>query len=103
MRYEYFLCLGTLLIITLVIRRKYNITVFRSPKEALLLYFMLFVLGTVWDNFAVWRGHWLYPGKGIVGIFVGLIPIEDYFFAMITSYTIILFSCSPWPRPMKVF
>ena len=90
MSFEYLLCLGLLLLMSLVLKAKYKVKVFNSFKEACNFYLIVFLIGTIWDNFAVWRGHWLYPGKGILGIFVGLIPLEDYAFAIVTSYSVIV-------------
>jgi lycopene cyclase domain-containing protein len=90
MRYEYFLCLLLLLLIALFLKFKFKITVFTSAKQTLVFYTVVFVIGTIWDNFSVWRGHWYYPGKGIVGLFIGLIPIEDYFFAIVTTFTVLV-------------
>ena len=90
MKYEYLLSLTFLLLIAIGLKFKYKISIFKSAKEISIFYAVIFVMGTIWDNFAVWRGHWFYPGKGILGIFIGLIPIEDYFFAIITSYTVLI-------------
>ena len=90
MRYEYLISLVLLLLIAVCLKFKYKISVFNSTKEIVTFYSVIFVIGTIWDNFAVWRGHWFYPGKGIMGIFVGLIPIEDYIFAIVTSYTVLV-------------
>ena len=90
MRFEYLLTLLALYLITLLIKVRYKIRVFNNIKELLVFYLIIFLIGTIWDNFAVWRGHWYYPGKGILGIFIGLIPIEDYVFALVTSYTILV-------------
>lgn len=91
MEFEYLFTLLLLLLIAFIIKWKLKITVFRSLKEVLVFYFIVFIIGTIWDNFAVWKGIWNYPGKGIVGLFIGLIPIEDYVFAIITSFTVLVF------------
>lgn len=90
MKYEYFFILFLLLLIAYALKWKYKIIVFKSIKQAIAFYVMIFLIGTIWDNFSVWRGYWYYPGKGIVGLFIGLIPIEDYFFAVATSYTVLV-------------
>ncbi len=90
MSFEYSLILLILFIVALVLKLKFKIKVFKSPKEAIVFYLPIMFFGTIWDNFAVFRGHWFYPGTGTVGIFIGLIPIEDYLFAMICSYLVII-------------
>ena len=54
------------------------------------LYASVLIFGAAWDNFAVWKGHWFYPGKGTLGIFLGYIPLEDYIFIIAVTYTIIV-------------
>lgn len=80
---EYLLILLLLLIVTYAIHKSYKIKVFDSKKEMLIFYTVIMIIGVVWDNFAVYRGHWYYPGKGILGIFIGLIPLEDYLFVIV--------------------
>jgi lycopene cyclase domain-containing protein len=63
MPFEYLLSLFLLLIFALVLRAKYKISVFRNIREVGLFYLIIFAIGTIQDNFAVWRGHWYYPGR----------------------------------------
>lgn len=90
MQFEYFLILALLYTIALVIKFRFKIEVFKNLKEAVIFYSIVVILGTIWDNFAVFRQHWIYPGKGITGIFIGLVPIEDYFFALVCSYFLLV-------------
>jgi len=40
----------------------------------------------VWDYFATWRQHWVFPGNGLLGLrFFGL-PIEEFLFFLIMPY-----------------
>jgi lycopene cyclase domain-containing protein len=50
----------------------------------------LLIFGSVWDNFAVHKGHWFYPGKGLLGPFIFNIPIEDYIFIIVVTYIILV-------------
>jgi lycopene cyclase domain-containing protein len=43
----------------------------------------------VWDSVAIWRGHWVFPGPGLVGIKIGLMPLEEYLFALVIPYFIL--------------
>lgn len=92
MSFEYFLILGFFFLVALALKAKFKIKVFKSTREALVYFSIILVLGAIWDNFAIWRGHWSYPGTGITGIFIGLAPLEDYFFAVVCSfYAIVLY------------
>lgn len=90
MSFEYLGILGLLLVVALTLKFKFKIKVFNSPKEAVILYRILIILGTIWDYIAITRGHWFYPGKGTMGIFIGVIPIEDYLFAFVCPYFLLI-------------
>ena len=86
MWFEYPLILLGFLVVSIFLHKHFKLKVFDSKKQLIYFYTLFLIIGTIWDNFAIYRGHWFYPGKGITGIFIGLMPIEDYFFLVITSY-----------------
>lgn len=90
MSFEYLLILCGFYLAALILKFKFKVKVFKNIKETIAFYSIVLILGTIWDNFAVFRGHWFYPGKGIVGIFIGLVPIEDYLFAFISAYFLLV-------------
>jgi len=90
MKYEYLAILLTILIVSLYLQRRFKIKVFNNLKESIIFYGIILGLGTVWDNFAIYRKHWIFPGNGITGIFIGLVPIEDYLFALILPYALLV-------------
>ncbi|MBI1838915.1 MAG: lycopene cyclase domain-containing protein [Candidatus Colwellbacteria bacterium] len=40
----------------------------------------------IWDLYAIPRGHWVFTGQGILGIFIGPIPIEEFLWALWVPY-----------------
>lgn len=88
--YEYFLILGIIATVATFLKRHFSITLFLNFKELLIYYGVVLVIGTLWDNYAIYKGHWSYPGNGTIGIFIGLAPIEDYFFAIICTYFVLV-------------
>lgn len=62
---------------------------YNSRRERLIIPLVFFVIAAVWDNFAVYRGHWSFEGAGLIGIKIGLIPLEEYLFFLIIPYFII--------------
>lgn len=90
MSFEYLLILAVFYLVALFLKFKFKVKVFSNIKEAVAFYSIVLVIGTIWDNIAVMRGHWSYPGKGIFGIFIGLVPIEDYIFAFVTAYFLLV-------------
>lgn len=86
MWYEYSLILLGLLFISIFLHKYFKIKIFDNKKQTICFCVLFLIIGTIWDNFAIYRGHWFYPGNGIIGVFIGLMPLEDYFFLLITSY-----------------
>lgn len=77
-------------LITLGVHKYYKVKIFRTRNQFIIFWFLVIFLGSLWDNFAVFRGHWFYPGKGTIGLNIGLIPLEDYIFIMLVSYAILV-------------
>lgn len=80
MQFEYLGILALVLLVSYGIKVYYKLKFFDSLRQAILSYAVFFIVGVLWDNFAIYRGHWFYPGRGILGIFIGLAPLEDYLF-----------------------
>ena len=90
MSFEYLFILLFLFLIAFCFQKYHKIKLFNNRKHILTFSFIVVLIGIIWDNFAVYRGHWFYPGKGILGIFLGLIPLEDYFFILVCAYFVLV-------------
>jgi lycopene cyclase domain-containing protein len=45
-----------------------------------------FILGVVWDLFAVWRGWWAFPNaQYLTGFYILWLPIEEYLFILVVT------------------
>jgi len=88
---EYLIILITLFLFSLFLKWKYRIHLYRSRKEMLIITAAFFVIATMWDTFAVYRGHWSFSGKYLIGIKIGLLPLEEYLFFLILPYFILTF------------
>lgn len=86
---EYLLILLFVFLLSLYLERKYQIHLYRNRKERLMLVTIFFVIGSTWDSYAVWRGHWFFPNTNTVGITIGLLPLEEYLFFLIIPYFIL--------------
>lgn len=51
--------------------------VFKRWKASLLTFLLGAVLATLWENLAVLRGHWWFGYQYMLGIRIGLVPIEE--------------------------
>jgi lycopene cyclase domain-containing protein len=86
---EYLIILGIIFVVTLLLEKIYHIHLYHNRKERCEIVILFFIMGVIWDSYAIWRGHWVYPPTSNTGIFLGLMPIEDYFFVLILPYFII--------------
>lgn len=84
--YEYALILLSLLLVTVFLHRRYKVKIFRSKSHLLISYAILLLVGISWDHFAIARGHWYFNEEFLLGVHLGLIPIEEYAFMIIVPY-----------------
>jgi len=86
---EYLIILLALLAITIFLEWFYKVELYHSRKERLIITGLFFIIGILWDTFAIARGHWEFPGKGLLGIQIGLMPLEEYVFILIIPFFIL--------------
>jgi len=86
---EYLAILLILLVSAIFIEKKNHIHLYESRKERIIVVLVFFIIGVLWDHFAIFRGHWHFPGPGMIGIKIGLMPIEEYLFILIVPFWII--------------
>lgn len=68
---------------------KFRVHLYHSRRQAIITTFVLFAVGTLWDLYALSRGHWQFPGPGLVGVHIGPLPLEEYLFMFIVPFWII--------------
>lgn len=83
---EYLIVLIFVCLICAAIKLRYNLQLFKSTKEGLLVMGSLFVIGSVWDSFAVLRGYWNYGEQFFVEIRIGVMPLEEYLFVLVIPF-----------------
>jgi len=86
---EYLLILVLVFLITLFIEIKYHLRLYTSRKERMLIPLIFFIIGSIWDSFAVARGHWNFNLDNLLGIRIGYLPLEEYIFFLIIPYFIL--------------
>ena len=70
----------------IVLEHKSKIPLFHSVRERLTTMGVIFIIGITADYYGVYSGHWVFPGKGLAGVWIGKVPIEDYIFAFVAPY-----------------
>ena len=83
---EYLLILVAILIITLFFEFRFNIHLFHSLKERIIVTSNIFVFGMIWDYYAIYHSHWTFPGNGLIGLRILGLPIEEFLFFIIVPY-----------------
>lgn len=86
---EYLFILSVVFLFTLYLDWKYRVRLYQSQKERLLIPLIFFIVGVIWDSYAVYRGHWSFQGFGLTGFKIGFLPLEEYLFFLIIPYFII--------------
>ena len=86
----YILILMGLFIITVFLERKYKLHLYSSWRERFLIPLILFVVGTVWDTVAVMNGHWYFNETNLIGLKIGVLPLEEYVFFLVIPYFIVV-------------
>ncbi len=83
---EYLAILIVILIVTIVIEWRNKIHLYHSRKERLCVVLNIFLFGMIWDYFATYRHHWIFPGDGLIGWRIYGLPIEEFLFFLIVPY-----------------
>jgi lycopene cyclase domain-containing protein len=83
---EYLILLISVSLLCAAVKLRYSLQLFKSAKEGLLVMGSLFVIGSVWDSFAVLRGYWNYREQFLVGIMIGVMPLEEYIFVLVIPF-----------------
>lgn len=83
---EYLITLISVFLICIALKLGCKIHLFKSVKEGVLVFGSLFIIGSVWDSFAILRGYWSYGEEFFVGIKIGVMPLEEYLFMLVIPF-----------------
>jgi lycopene cyclase domain-containing protein len=83
---EYLIILISVFLVCALFTWRLKLQLFRSLKEALKVIGSLFIIGTVWDSFSIFRGYWVFNKEFFVGITIGLMPLEEYLFMLVIPF-----------------
>jgi lycopene cyclase domain-containing protein len=87
---EYLIILSLVFLLSFSFHRISKLDLFDNFWQGFAMFLSVLIIGGLWDNYAVLKGHWFYPGEGILGIFVLYLPLEDYIFILVVTYAIIV-------------
>jgi lycopene cyclase domain-containing protein len=87
---EYLVILTFIYSVFLGLKLRFKIRLFRSTAHALLFFAVCLAIGIVWDSYAILRGHWTFGEQFFVGIKIGVMPLEEYFFILIIPFSVLV-------------
>ncbi len=96
----YIFFLSIFFLSALFLEFRFRIHLYRSLKERLIVTFFFFVVGVAWDTYAVTSKHWIFPGDGLIGYHIGVLPLEEYLFILIVPFWI-LTAYKVWDKKIK--
>ena len=82
----YFSILIAVVALATFIEWKFKEHLFRSLAARIICGAIALASITLWDLYAIPERHWIFTGKGIAGIYLGPIPIEEFFWALFVPY-----------------
>ena len=85
----YLVNLGAFFALAVGLELKFRVHLYRTRKERLLITLIFFVIGVVWDSLSTIEKIWVYPGNGLVGIWIGVLPLEEYLFSLVVPFWIL--------------
>lgn len=83
---EYAIILALFLAVAVTAHRMFKVAICSSKKQLLISMGSIAVIGIFWDYFAIVRGYWSFGDKYLLGIKLGVLPIEEVGFMFIMPY-----------------
>ena len=84
--YFYLLSALTLLAAGLILEYIYRERLFRHLKARIMWALIFLFIGTLWDQYAIPHKDWIFTGKGTTGLYIGVIPVEEFLWFLIVPY-----------------
>ncbi len=85
---QYFALYTTLVLlaVTFILERRFRERLFHSWRERLIWIGIFFVIGAIWDAYAISHAHWVYERSTFIGVWIGVIPLEDFLWLIAVPY-----------------
>ena len=87
---EYLATLLMLFLVFLLLKSYYKIKIFDSYKQWLAAYAVMFVIGVALDTYAIMRGWWSFGNNYLIGLTIGVMPIEEYLIIIVLPFCIMV-------------
>lgn len=85
----YLLALGAFFALAVWLEVKFRVHLYRTRKERILITLIFFAIGVAWDSISTLERTWIYPGNNLIGIWIGVLPLEEYLFSLVVPFWIL--------------
>ncbi|OGZ00041.1 MAG: hypothetical protein A3B13_02825 [Candidatus Liptonbacteria bacterium RIFCSPLOWO2_01_FULL_45_15] len=83
----FYLISATILLVTgIALEIIFREHLFKHLKARIFWALIYLAIGTIWDVYALAEQHWIFTGKGILGLYIGIIPLEEFLWYLIVPY-----------------
>lgn len=83
---EYLVSLIGVLVILMVLKWRFKVRLFHRTRQTLLFASLCLVVGGILDSFMIVRGYWIFGDKYLIGVRIGVMPIEEYLFMLVFGF-----------------
>ncbi len=90
-RMEYLFILLFWLIVSAAIHYKYRLVLYSSVKQMVVTVGFFLIAGIAWDLIGIIREHWVFRYENLIGVTLGVLPLEEVLFMLIVPYGILVF------------
>ena len=90
MSFEYLLILFLIFLSAVFIHWQNRLRLFESRRHFAATAITVIAMGAVWDTIGAIRGFWSFPGRGVVGVTIFDVPIEEYVMFAVVGYWILV-------------
>ena len=87
---EYLIILSVFLAVAFFLHWKFKLVLYKSINSAVINILLVFLASLAWDLYATKRMHWIFPGDGLLGIYILWLPIEELLFYLLLQYFVIV-------------
>ena len=91
LRMEYLIILLFWLIVAAAIHYHYRLRLYKNVRQMVVTVGFYFIVGVAWDIIGASREHWTFGHENLIGIRLGVLPIEELLFMLIVPYGILVF------------
>lgn len=88
---EYLIILVIILVVTFFLHKCFRVKIFNSKRHLLFYWGVSLLIATIWDQFAIYRGHWSFNQEYLLGIKIGYMPIEEFLFVIVVGFFALTF------------